>query len=129
MLTVRSMSMLRIWVLARQSSRVLSSCIVLPSSDVHRPVPQRCQQISWFSSSTVAHARRSNKDPVDVNASEEYTNEEKETDDGDEDGAVDQVTFVSSDRIVQCSSMESRVTFLLERTGENSEASRTIQLT
>ena len=78
------------------------------------------------------HARRSNKDPVDINASEEYTNEEKNKDEGDDDGdddgpAADQVMFVSQDRVTQCSSMESRLVFSLERTGDDSEASRTIQ--
>ena len=131
MLIVRSMPILRTWIRACQSHRVLSSCIALPSIDVHRPVLHRRQQISWFSSSTVIHARRSNKDPVDINASEEYTNEEKNKDDGDDDDddgpAADQVMFVSQDRVTQCSSMESRLVFSLERTGDDSEASRTIQ--
>jgi len=51
----------------------------------------RTQQICLFSSSTILHARRTSKDKIDINATEDYDNEEDNEE--EDDSETDQVIF------------------------------------
>jgi hypothetical protein len=89
MSTLRLISTLRSALLITKYSRL--SFRTLSSIDLYRHVPVRTQQIASFSSSTVYHARRVNQDKIDLNAVEEYDNEEEED---EEDIDTDQVIFI-----------------------------------
>lgn len=67
----------RVFPLSGISSRSISSI------DVYPCVPVRTQQICWFSSSAIVHARR--RDKIDANVVEELDNEEDAEENADED--------------------------------------------
>jgi hypothetical protein len=93
------MSTFRLILTLRSALLATKHCrIVLPSSrmsfrsissiDLYSYVPIRTQQICWFSSSTILHARR--RDKIDANVTEEFDNEEEEEVE-EEDSDTDQV--------------------------------------
>ena len=90
MSTLRLISTLRSVLLTTKYSRI--SFRTLSSIDLYPPhVPVRTQQMASFSSSIIHHNRRVNQDKIDLNAVEEYDNEE---DEDEEDIDTDQVIFI-----------------------------------